>query len=139
MEKTVSEAIASLEAHRGEVVRRSMTQEFDSDPARFQRFHVILDDLLFDFSKQRVDARTIALLISLAHAAKVEAKRESMFRGDIVNTTERRAALHTALRDMSGRSVIVDGRNVAPDIAEERSKMLAFAADVRDGRLRGNL
>ena len=137
MQKALSEAMASLASHRESALAETLAEEFTSDPKRFQRFHVILDDLLFDFSKQRINARTIALLASLAKAAEIEAKRDAMFRGDIVNTTERRAALHTALRDTSERSVMVDGRNVAPDILGERSRMLAFAADVRDGRLRG--
>src|SRR5277367_4541043 len=139
METAVLTALASLEAHKDAVLATSVSGEFARDPDRFQRFHVILDDLLFDFSKQRVEALTIGLLVALAQAAEVEAKREAMFRGDIVNPTERRAALHTALRDLTSQPVFVDGRDVAPDIAAERAKMLAFAEDVREGRVRGAL
>ena len=139
METAVLTALASLEAHKDAVLATSISGEFARDPDRFQRFHVILDDLLFDFSKQRVEALTIGLLVALAQAAEVEAKREAMFRGDIVNPTERRAALHTALRDLTSQPVFVDGRDVAPDIAAERAKMLAFAEDVREGRVRGAL
>jgi len=139
MQTALSEAMASLTSHRETVLSETLAEEFTSDANRFQRFHVILDDLLFDFSKQRIDNRTIALLASLAKAADVEAKRDAMFRGEIVNTTERRAALHTALRDTSGECILVDGRNVARDISAERSRMLAFAADVRDGRRPGAL
>src|SRR5271156_6065124 len=139
METAVLTALASLEAHKEAVLATSVPGEFARDPDRFQRFHVILDDLLFDFSKQRVEALTIGLLVALAQAAEVEAKREAMFRGDIVNPTERRAALHTALRDLTSQPVFVDGRDVAPDIAAERAKMLAFAGDVREGRVRGAL
>jgi glucose-6-phosphate isomerase len=139
METAVLTALASLEAHKDAVLATSISGEFARDPDRFQRFHVVLDDLLFDFSKQRVEALTIGLLVALAQAAEVEAKRESMFRGDIVNPTERRAALHTALRDLTSQPVFVDGRDVAPDIAAERAKMLAFAEDVREGRVRGAL
>src|ERR1700678_3362107 len=139
METAVLTALASLEAHKDAVLATSVSREFARDPDRFQRFHVILDDLLFDFSKQRVEALTIGLLVALAQAAEVEAKREAMFRGDIVNPTERRAALHTALRDLTSQPVLVDGRDVAPDIAAERAKMLAFAEDVREGRVRGAL
>src|SRR5271155_1173138 len=139
METAVLTALASLEAHKDAVLATSVSGEFARDPDRFQRFHVILDDLLFDFSKQRVEALTIGLLVALAQAAEVEAKREAMFRGDIVNPTERRAALHTALRDLTSQPVFVDGRDVAPDIAAERAKMLAFAGDVREGRIRGAL
>jgi glucose-6-phosphate isomerase len=139
METAVLTALASLEVHKEAVLATSVSGEFARDPDRFQRFHVILDDLLFDFSKQRVEALTIGLLVALAQTAEVEAKREAMFRGDIVNPTERRAALHTALRDLTSQPVFVDGRDVAPDIAAEREKMLTFAEDVREGRVRGAL
>src|SRR3984885_15096264 len=139
METVVLTALASLEAHKDAVLATPVSGEFARDPDRFQRFHVVLDDLLFDFSKQRVEDLTIGLLVALAQAAEVEAKREAMFRGDIVNPTERRAALHTALRDLTSQPVFVDGRDVAPDIAAEREKMLAFADDVREGRVRGAL
>src|SRR3984957_2423337 len=139
METAGRTALASLEAHKDAVLATSVAAEFARDPDRFERFHVILDDILFDFSKQRVEALTIGLLVALAEAAEVEAKREAMFRGDIVNPTERRAALHTALRDPTSQPVLVDGRDVAPDIASERARMLAFADDVREGRVRGAL
>ena len=139
METSVSQAVAKLEAHRDQSLSASISREFADDSSRFARFHVILDDLLFDYSKQRIDAATIPLLVSLAEAAQIEAKRDAMFRGDIVNPTEKRAALHTALRDLTEQPVFVDGQNVAPEIAAVRAKMLAFAADVREGRLRGAL
>jgi len=139
METSVSQAVAKLEAHRDQSLSASISREFADDSSRFARFHVILDDLLFDYSKQRIDAATIPLLVSLAEAAQIEAKRDAMFRGDIMNPTERRAALHTALRDLSEQPVFVDGQNVAPEIAAVRTKMLAFATDVREGRLRGAL
>ena len=101
METAVLTALASLETHKNAVLATSVAAEFARDPDRFERFHVMLDDLLFDFSKQRVEALTIGLLVAVAQAAQVEAKREAMFRGEIVNPTERRAALHTALRDLS--------------------------------------
>jgi len=139
METSVLTALASLEAHKEAMLATSVSGEFARDPGRFERFHVVLDDLLFDFSKQRIEDLTIGLLVALAQAAQVEAKREAMFRGEIVNPTERRAALHTALRDLTSQPVLVDGQDVAPDIASERARMLAFADDVREGRVRGAL
>ena len=139
METSVLTALASLEAHKKAVLATDVSGEFARDPDRFERFHVMLDDLLFDFSKQRIEALTVGLLVALAIAAEVEAKREAMFRGDIVNPTEHRAALHTALRDLTSQPVFVEGKDVAPEIAAERAKMLAFADDVRDGRVRGAL
>ncbi|MGD0639642.1 MAG: glucose-6-phosphate isomerase [Roseiarcus sp.] len=138
-EAAVSAIFSELAARRDDVLARQIGAEFAADGERFERFHVVLDDLLYDYSKQRIDAGALALLIRLAQAAEVEAKRDAMFRGERVNVTERRAALHTALRNFSGKPVVVDGADVMPEVEAERAKMLAFAGDVREGRLRGAL
>jgi glucose-6-phosphate isomerase len=136
-ESTPAIVFAELAARRASLMARSVADLFAANPARCDRFHAVLGDLLYDFSKQRIDSETLRLLLTLAEAAEVAAKREAMFRGELVNSTERRAALHTALRDRSGAPVLVDGVDVAPAIKDERDKMLAFAADVREGRVRG--
>jgi len=130
---------SALEARRADALGQSVSAEFAADRDRFARFHVVLDDLLFDYSKQRIDAATFPLLLQLAGAAGVEAKRDAMFRGERINLTEGRAALHSALRNFSGRPVLLDGVDVMPEVEAERAKMLEFAADVREGRLRGAL
>ena len=135
----VSAFLSALSAHKSDVLKRSVAEEFAADARRFSAHSVTFDDLLFDFSKQRVNATTMALLKSLAEAAGVEAKRDAMFAGAIINTTERRAVLHTALRDLTGAPILVEGQDVAPEVAETREKMLGFAADVREGRVRGAL
>src|SRR5271156_3882991 len=132
-------ALAKLTGLREGVLARAARAEFADDPARFKQFSVTLDDLLFDFSKQRIDAPILAALVELAKAAKVEAKREAMFAGEKINTTEKRAVLHTALRNFDGKPVLVDGKDVMPDVIGTREKMLSFAADVREGRVRGAL
>jgi glucose-6-phosphate isomerase len=139
VETAVTAALAALGAHKDEVLGRSVLDEFGADSARFASMHVALDDLLFDYSKQRLTRTTLAHLETLAKAADVEGKREAMFRGDLVNTSERRAALHTALRNFSGEPVLVEGKDVMPEIVAERAKVAAFASDVREGRLRGAL
>ncbi len=133
----VTALLSALAAHKADVLQRSAAEEFAADPQRFAKMNVVFDDLLFDFSKQRVNASTLAMLKSLAQTAGVEAKRDAMFRGEKINTTEDRAVLHTALRDLSGSPVMVDGVDVAPEVAEVRENMLGFAADVREGRVRG--
>jgi glucose-6-phosphate isomerase len=138
-DSTPSIVFAELAARRASLLARSVPDLFTANPARFERFHAVLGDLLYDFSKQRIDTETLRLLLTLAEAAGVAAKRDAMFRGELVNSTERRAALHTALRDLSGAPVLVDGVDVAPAVKAERDKMLAFAADVRQGRVRGAL
>ena len=139
VETAVTAALAALGAHRAEVLTRSVADEFGADPARFSSMRVVLDDLLFDYSKQRVTRTTLAHFETLAKAANVAGKREAMFRGDLINTTERRAVLHTALRNFSGQPVLVEGKDVMPEIIAERAKVAAFADDVREGRLRGAL
>jgi glucose-6-phosphate isomerase len=139
MKASVSQAFAALRALKDAALSKPLSAAFAEDPQRFAKFQAQLDDLLFDFSKQRVFDDTLAALLSLAAAAEVEAKRDAMFAGQIVNPTEHRAALHTALRNLRLAPVTVDGHDFAPDIAAERGKMLAFAADVREGRARGSL
>ena len=138
-DSTPAIVFAELAARRASLLARSVPDLFAANPARFERFHAVLGDLLYDFSKQRIDTETLRLLLALAEAAGVAAKRDAMFRGELVNSTERRAALHSALRDLSGAPVLVDGVDVAPPVKAERDKMLAFAADVREGRVRGAL
>jgi glucose-6-phosphate isomerase len=139
MKASVAQAFADLRALKDAALAKPLSAAFADDPKRFVRFQARLDDLLFDFSKQLVFDDTLGALLKLAGAAEVEAKRDAMFAGAIVNPTERRAALHTALRDSSLAPVVVDGHDFAPDIAAERGRMLAFAADVREGRARGSL
>ena len=130
---------SALQALSRQVLARSVADEFAADPERFESMHVVLDDLLFDYSKQRLNKAVLAELVALAAACEVEEKRDAMFRGDPINVTERRAALHTALRNLSGDPVFVGGRDVMPDVIAERAKVEAFASDVREGRLRGAL
>ncbi len=132
-------ALTKLTGLREGVLARAARAEFADDPSRFKQFSVTLDDLLFDYSKQRIDAPILSALVELAKVAKVEAKREAMFAGEKINTTEKRAVLHTALRNFSGKPVLVDGKDVMPEVIGVREKMLSFAADVREGRVRGAL
>jgi glucose-6-phosphate isomerase len=132
----VSEALYALEAHRFDFRDVTIADLFARDPQRFADFHVAFGDLLFDFSKQRLDRTTRKLLVDLARAAKVEERRAALFAGDVVNTTEGRPALHMALRNMSGTPMQAGGRDIMPDVIAERQKMLAFAEAVRSGTLK---
>src|SRR5271154_239588 len=137
--KATLAALAKLTGMREGVLARAARADFAQDPGRFKEFSVTLDDLLFDFSKQRIDAAVLGALVDLAKACKVEARRDAMFAGEKINVTEKRAVLHTALRNFSGNPVRVDGQDVMPDVLGTREKMLHFAADVREGRVRGAL
>ncbi len=133
----LSEELYALEAHRADLGEATIADLFAQDPARFRDFHVELGDILFDFSKHRVDRTTLSLLFDLARAAKVEERREALFAGEIVNKTEDRPALHMALRNMSGAPMRAAGVDVMPEVLAERRKMLAFAEGVRNGAVRG--
>src|SRR5271155_3937708 len=137
--KATLAALANLTGMRDGVLAQAARADFAQDPGRFKAFSVTLDDLLFDFSKQRIDAAVLSALIDLAKACKVEARRDAMFAGEKINVTEKRAVLHTALRNFSGEPVRVDGQDVMPEVISTREKMLSFAADVREGRVRGAL
>ena len=110
---------------------------FAADPNRFSTYSTALDDLLFDYSKCAVNEDVLAGLEALAAAAGVEAKRDAMFAGDIINITEGRAVLHTALRNRPNTPVLVDGRDVMPDVNAVLAAMGVFADGIRSGALRG--
>jgi glucose-6-phosphate isomerase len=129
--------LQKLAAHRDALAGTSMRTLFAEDPDRFARFSVKLDDLLFDFSKTRVTGETVDLLAELARACGLEARRDAMFAGEKINTTEDRAVLHTAIRASEDAETLVDGRNVMPDVLAERRKAAEFAEAVRSGALLG--
>jgi glucose-6-phosphate isomerase len=133
----LSEELYALEAHHADMGEATIAELFAKDPHRFADFHIELDDILFDFSKHRIDRTTLSLLVDLARAGKVEERRGALFAGEIVNKTEGRPALHMALRNMSGAPMRAAGVDVMPEVLAERRKMLAFAEGVRNGAVRG--
>ncbi len=124
-----------LKDHQASVAERRILGLFDM-PGRAAAFSLRLDGMLFDYSKTNLDAQALQQLLGLAEAAGVAARREAMFRGDKINVTEGRAVLHTALRNLGG-SVMVEGRDVMPDLRATHARMKGFVADVRAGRIRG--
>jgi glucose-6-phosphate isomerase len=117
--------------------KRSLADRFLLDPDRAARFTLRLDDLIVDYSKTHVDATAVQLLANLARSAGVEALRDQMFAGAPINLTEGRPVLHTALRNRSGRPVLVDGRDVMPDVQAALEHMRAFSDAVRSGAWTG--
>ena len=110
-------------------------KRFD-DPERADAFSVEAGGLLFDYSKTAMGAEDRALLVEMYEAAGVPARRDAMFAGRKINETEDRAVLHTALRNLSGDPVLVDGKDVMPGVLETLERMTAFAEDVRSGMFR---
>ncbi|WP_375690562.1 glucose-6-phosphate isomerase [Pseudooceanicola sp. LIPI14-2-Ac024] len=106
-------------------------------PGRAEEFSVEVDGMLFDYSKTNIDAETRAALIALAETAGVAARREAMFGGAKINETEGRAVLHTALRNLDGGPVEVDGKDVMPGVLATLQRMEAFAEAVRSGDYAG--
>ncbi len=110
---------------------------FAADPERFSRYSTTLGDFLFDYSKCAVNDAVLDALETLAKDAGVEKKRDAMFAGEIINITEERAVLHTALRNRSNRPVLVDGKDVMPDVNAVLDAMGAFSDGIRSGALKG--
>jgi glucose-6-phosphate isomerase len=106
---------------------------FASDPDRCRRFSFRLGETLFDLSKHRITDRTLEQLVELARQCNLNAKIMGMFRGDVINTTENRAVLHTALRNRSNRPVLVDGKDVMPEVNGVLAQMGTFSDQVREG------
>jgi glucose-6-phosphate isomerase len=134
---TKIEAVATLKRHAEANAPVDMRAAFDTDPERFSRHSARLDDMLLDWSKCRVDETAIELLEDLARACDVEGRRDAMFSGEKINTTENRAVLHTALRNRSNTPVMVDGADVMPDVNAVLAAMADFCHAVRAGRLKG--
>jgi glucose-6-phosphate isomerase len=135
-EHPLSAAISALRDHRASS-SMDMRTAFAADPKRFAEFSLRLDDLVFDWSKCAVTKETMKLLAGLAEKANVTGRRDAMLRGDRINATEHRAVLHTALRNPSGKGVVVDGVDVMPEVHAVLDAMAEFADAVRSGTAAG--
>ncbi len=127
----------ALEAHYEEIRDVTLKSLFESDAGRAEKFTILEDDILFDYSKNRITEKTMGLLAALADACDLKGEIERMFRGEKINVTENRAVLHTALRNLSGGPVMVDGADVMPGVMAVLDKMKDFSDRVRDGRWKG--
>ncbi|WP_372398417.1 glucose-6-phosphate isomerase [Azospirillum sp. HJ39] len=132
-----SSAWAALVQHRLDMADTHMRDLFAADPGRFGAFSLEAAGLFLDYSKNRITQDTVGLLLDLARQQDVEGARARMFGGEPINLTEKRAVLHTALRNRSDHPVTVDGRDVMPAVRAVLERMDAFANSVRDGDWRG--
>jgi glucose-6-phosphate isomerase len=114
-----------------------LRQAFAMDPNRFTKFSLHFNDILFDYSKNLITEETIPLLIALAKATKVDVKTEAMFSGEMINSTEHRSVLHTALRNRSNTPVYVNQHDVMPEINAVLAKMRGFCAKIHSGEWKG--
>lgn len=127
----------ALEAHYQTVKDLTLRSLFDGDSGRAARFTAQGAGLLLDYSKNRMTAETMRLLLDLARARGVEKRRDAMFRGERINETEGRPVLHVALRAPQGHKIEVDGRDVVCDVHEVLTQMAVFADRVRSGAWTG--
>jgi glucose-6-phosphate isomerase len=134
---TQSPAWLALARHRDAMRDIHMRDLFAADPKRFERFTLELGDVFVDYSKHRVTDETMKLLFNLAHQARVLEWRDRMLSGDKINRTEDRAVLHVALRNRSNRPIVVDGKDVMPEVNAVLAKMRTFSDAVRSGAWKG--
>jgi glucose-6-phosphate isomerase len=127
-------AFQALASHCADAAQWKLRDLFAQEPDRFDRFSMEAAGLLLDYSKNRVDATTMRLLAELAHDCGVEQRRDAMFAGEKINTTEQRAVLHTALRAPKGTCLIVDGQDVMQEVHAVLDRMQAFSERVRSGQ-----
>ncbi|MDA3869316.1 MAG: glucose-6-phosphate isomerase [Gammaproteobacteria bacterium] len=127
----------AIESHFTEVEGLHMRDLFAQDSQRFEKFSSQMDDILLDFSKNRMTDESFRLLCNLARETDVEGWREQMFEGKAINISEYRPVLHTALRNRSNKPVFVDGEDVMPKINKVLQQMRYFSERVRGGHWRG--
>ena len=128
----------ALKQHSKEISKTTLRELFDNDPQRGTRYNADAVGIFLDYSKNRVTDETLKLLVELAEQRGLKQHIESMFRGDKINITENRAVLHIALRAPKGESILVDGKDVVPEVHAVLDKMAAFSDKVRSGAWKGH-
>ncbi|MDP1774162.1 MAG: glucose-6-phosphate isomerase [Methylobacter sp.] len=134
---TSSTAWTALINHHNETKNILLRDSFNADKNRHTKFSLHFNDILFDYSKNRITDQTLPLLIDLAKHVGLDAKIKAMFCGAKINNTEHRSVLHTALRNRSNQPVYVDGQDVMPQINSVLAQMRAFSTRVRSGEWKG--
>jgi glucose-6-phosphate isomerase len=126
-----------LNKHFQEMKNVSMKKMFQEDTNRTNKFHIQWNDFLVDYSKNIINQETVDLLLQLANEVDLKNAISKYFKGDIINQTENRAVLHTALRAPENTTVLVDGQNVIPEIYDVKNKIKAFTNEILTGQRKG--
>jgi len=135
---TNTQAWLLLKRHYDDEMQRTHLRKlFSTDPDRFKKFSVSFEDILFDYSKNIINNKTLQLLFQLAEECKIKEGIEAMFSGEKINETENRSVLHVALRNFSDRPYMSDGQNVMPEVEKVREHMREFTAKVHSGEWKG--
>ena len=127
----------NIQLHFEKMQATSMKDLFASDAKRAEKFHILWNDFLVDYSKNIVSQETLDLLLNLANEVQLKQAISSYFQGDIINQTENRAVLHTALRAKESANVLVDGVNVMPEVYSVKNKIKNFSNEVISGNKKG--
>jgi glucose-6-phosphate isomerase len=135
--KIKPQAWKNLQNHYKQVKELHLRQLFADDPKRGERLTVEAAGLFLDYSKNRITDETLQLLLKLAEESQLRGRIDAMFRGDKINSTEKRAVLHTALRAPRDASIEVDGKNVVPEVHAVLDRMADFSNRVRSGEWKG--
>ena len=135
---TATPAWQALTSHHAQIKDVHLRELFADDPGRAERFSAEGAGLFLDYSKNRITDETLRLLLQLAEERGVAKRRDAMFAGEKINTTERRAVLHVALRAPRGTRIEVDGADVVPDVHEVLDAMADFATRLRSGAFAGH-
>jgi len=134
---TETQAYKYLADHYITINEKSIKDLFTEDSTRFEKFSVIFNDILLDFSKNRINEKTLALLLQLAKECQLKEAIEAMFNGEKINVTEGREVLHTALRNRSNTPVIVEGKDVMPQVNAVLAHMKEFTNRILSGEWKG--
>ena len=127
----------ALQTHHSQIGAKHLRQLFAEDAGRGERLTAEAEGVFLDYSKNRITNETLKLLVKLAEECKLRDRIDALFRGDKINVTEARAVLHTALRAPRGAAIIVDGKNVVPDVHAVLDRMADFSNRVRSGTWTG--
>lgn len=127
----------ALRAHHQEIEVLHMREMFKTDPDRFSKFSITFKDILLDYSKNRINEKSMRLLFDLAREVELKPAIDRMFAGEKINNTEDRAVLHVALRNRSNRPILVDGEDVMPAVNAVLDRMREFTESVRKGEWLG--
>ncbi len=134
---TTTKAYQYLADHYINITQKDIKTLFSEDPKRFEKFSILLEDTLFDYSKNRINEETMALLTQLARECKLEEAIKAMYSGEKINETEGREVLHIALRNQSNHPILVAGKDVMPEINAVLAKMEKFSDAVISGAWKG--
>lgn len=134
---TETQAYKYLSSHYIDIAPKHLKELFEGDSERFAKFSIAFDDVLFDYSKNRIDDTTKALLLQLARECQLDEAINALFVGEAINETEGRAVLHTALRHQGPGPVVVDGKDVVPEVRAVLTKMHEFSEKIISGAWKG--